>query len=100
MKISKRFKRIQSDSKQETDFNNPQIQQSINPSQHDSVILPFKSVLIRGIRVTLMPPLLSAFKFPGNSTSIPDAASRVNSTKFDQIRPKKYFESACINEIA
>src|SRR5213592_4990442 len=43
------------------------------------------------IRVTLVAPLLSAFRcipqLPGISTSIPDAVSRVNSTKFDQIRP-------------
>ena len=49
------------------------------------------------IRVTLVAPLLSAFpcipQLPGNSTSIPDAVSRVNSPKFAQIRPKKYFES-------
>jgi len=81
---------------------NPSIRQSASGmilSRNDSVIFAFNFVSIREIRVALVAPLSSmksvksvvtpAFvcipelKALGNSTSIPAAVSRVNSTKFD-----------------
>ncbi len=77
MKISKLFKRIQTDSNQKT-------------APHPCV------------QYFCLPFFCLNSLIPGNSTPrrpIPDAVSRVNATKFDQIRPKKYFASDYANEM-